>query len=92
MNEVLDTPVSQTEAQLLAVYGPVVPLEQVSKVYFNLGPAEAKRRAARCELPVPTFQLVPSQKAPLLIKVADLAKHIDDTHETSLRAWQKVRE
>lgn len=80
---------SKTEMQLSTVYGPTVALAEVCKIYFNLSPTEAGKRAARNELPVPTFQLTDSQKAPRLIKVEDLAAYIDRSHETALKEWVK---
>lgn len=78
-----------TEIQVVAVYGPMVPLAEVCKPYFGLSPAEAARRAHRNELPVSTWRLVDSQKAPLLIKASELAQYIDSTHEVALAEWEK---
>lgn len=78
-----------TEIQLTAVYGPAVPLDQVCEAYFGLRVPEARRKAAVNDLPVPTFKLRDSQKAPLVIKSTDLAAWIDATHETALAEWKK---
>jgi hypothetical protein len=80
---------SRTELQLVAVYGPMVPLTEVCKPYFNLSPDVAKKRAALNALPVPTFRLIDSQKAPYLIRASDLATYIDSTHEAALAEWEK---
>jgi hypothetical protein len=82
---------SQTELQLVCVYGPVIPLESISKVYFDLSYAEACRAAALDKLPVPTFRLTKSQRAPVLVRASDLAAHIDATHEKAQREWEKSR-
>jgi len=67
-----------TEIQLLVTLkAAIVPLDSICKKYFNLSPAEARRRAALHQLPVPVWRLVDSQKAPLMVRVADLARVID---------------
>jgi hypothetical protein len=67
-----------TEHVLIAVFrGPVVRLTDICEGYFGLGPSEAIRSAIRQELPIPVFRLRDSQKAPLLVMCADLAKLID---------------
>jgi hypothetical protein len=76
--------------QLVAVYGgPAIPLEAVSDVYFGLSYAEARRAAALNRLPVPTFRLTPSQKAPLMVRTAELAKYIDETADAAAAQWEK---
>ena len=63
---------------LMAEYGSAtVPLGQVCEKYFGLKPATAEKRAAMCELPIPTFRAAESQKAPRMIHIQDLANHID---------------
>lgn len=69
--------------------GPVVPLEAISQAYFGLGYREACRAAALNRLPVPTFRLTPSQKAPLLVHAADLARHIDAQQLNASLEWEK---
>lgn len=80
---------ADTEQQLLASLGaPVVPLEDVCQVYFGLTPRTAAEHAGLNRLPVPTFRLRDSQKAPLMVHVRDLAKHIDDTHAGASKSWE----
>lgn len=79
-----------TELSLIAVYkSPVIPLLEISKKYLNLGPEQAARQAAINELPFPTFRLNDSRKAPLLVKVTDLAAHIDRVSEKAQGDWSK---
>lgn len=80
---------TRTELVLVSVYGPAIPLEAVCKIYFDLSYPEARRAAALNQLPVPTFRLRDSVKAPLLIKFDALAKFIDDTAEASEKEWAK---
>lgn len=80
---------SPTEVQLVAVHGAAVPLREVCEPYLGLTYVEASRRAALNELGVPTFKLRDSQKAPLLIKAADLAALIDKTAEEAHASWKK---
>lgn len=80
---------TQTEIQLVAVYGPAVPLDAVCEPYFGLQPDNALRMAAKNALPVPTFRLRDSLKCPLVIKASDLAAWIDSTHESALASWEK---
>jgi hypothetical protein len=80
---------THTEIQLVCVYGPVVPLAEVSRVYFGLSYAEAAKKAALNRLPVATFRMTASQKAPLMVHASDLAAYIDATHEKAQREWEK---
>ena len=78
-----------TELTLVATHGPAVPLEAVCKVYFGLSYEEARRAASTNDLPVPTFRLRDSAKAPLLIRADALAEWIDKTATTSEAEWKK---
>lgn len=80
-----------TEEVLAQVYGPLVPLEAVCKPYFGLSYAEACRAASTNDLPVPTFRVRKSNKAPLVIKFTTLAKWIDETAEASEEEWRKSK-
>jgi len=78
---------TDTEIQLLVTHrAAVLPLDEISEKYFGLCAAEARRRAAMNKLPIATFRLVDSQKAPLMVRVADLALVIDARAE---QAWQE---
>ncbi len=69
---------SKTELELLAIHrSPVVRLEDICQPYLNLNYPQARDRAAMHILGVPTFRLRESRKAPLLVRLSDLAEFID---------------
>jgi len=77
-----------TEIQLLATLkAPAVPLNEVCDRYLGLGSAHAMREAALNRLPFPTFRLATSRKAPVMVNISDLARHIDQQHESAKRSW-----
>jgi len=80
---------TQTELQLLALHrAPSVRLEDICEHYLNLSPTVARQRAALNSLPFPTFRMSGSGKAPHMVKISDLAKHIDAAHETATTEWE----
>jgi len=80
--------VSPTEIQLLAVLkAPAVPLGEVCDRYLGLGEDTAYREAALNRLPFPTFRLTQSRKAPVMVNISDLARHIDEQHECAKKSW-----
>lgn len=55
---------------LMAEYGSAtVQLSQVCEKYFGLKPSTAEKRAAMGDLPIPTFRVAESQKAPRMIHI-----------------------
>jgi hypothetical protein len=81
--------VTDTEKTLVSNLGaPVVPLASICEQYFGLSPKAAQEHAALNKLPVPTFRLRESQKAPLMVHVRDLAQHIDDAHVGAKEHWE----
>ena len=81
-----------TEFALLALFGkPYVRLEEVCQDYFNVGAHKAKQMASRGEFPVPVMRASHSQKSPYLVKVTDLARHLDDRYNEHREDWEKVR-
>lgn len=78
-----------TEFQLFVQYrDTVIPVDNICEKYLNLTPPEARRRALLNKLPFPTFRMVQSQKAPLMVKLTDLAAHIDKQHESAQESWE----
>jgi hypothetical protein len=78
-----------TEMQLLALFRqPTVRLEDISDHYLHLSPPVARQRAALNQLPFPTFRLTDSQKAPVMVKISDLAAHIDAKRDTAQAEWE----
>ena len=67
---------------------PIVPLASICEQFFGLSPRAAQEHAALNKLPVPAFRLRESQKAPLMVHVRDLAKHIDDSHTVATEHWE----
>jgi len=80
---------TNTETHLVAKYGPVIPLELVSSLYFGIKTyKEACRQAAVNGLPVPTFRLRDSERAPYLIQATALAAWIDSNAANAAADWQ----
>lgn len=74
---------------LLAEFGVTdIPLELVAERYLGLDERTAKMRAARGELPFPSFR-AGSQKAPWLVRVTDLAEWLDREREKARSDWAK---
>lgn len=67
----------------------VIPLDAICEQYFSLSPAKARRLAGLNQLPVPTFRLNNSQKAPVCVHVDDLARHIDRQREVARDCWER---
>lgn len=78
-----------TEIELLALHrAPAVKLDEISEHYFGMSPLVARQRAALNRLPVPTFRATDSAKAPLLVRIKDLAKHLDAQYEGAAKEWE----
>ncbi|SUP77358.1 Pyocin activator protein PrtN [Yersinia frederiksenii] len=54
-----------------------IPLADIAERYFGMKPATADKKAGAGDLPVPTFRIGDSQKAPRMVHVNDLAEFID---------------
>ena len=68
----------KTELMLWARYErESVPLSDIAREYLGMSAAEANRAWNEGRLPVKAFRLRESQKAPLLVHIADLAKLLD---------------
>lgn len=79
---------TDTLLQLLALHrAAAVRLGDICEHYLNLSPIVAKQRAALNTLPFPTFRMTSSNKAPYMVKLSDLAAHIDSTHEVATEGW-----
>lgn len=75
---------TDTEIMLLAVHkSPIVRLEDICEQYFGLQYDTARNRAALNQLPVATWRLLDSHKAPLMVRLTELAAHIDATAEAA---------
>ncbi|MBB5191847.1 hypothetical protein HNQ50_002577 [Silvimonas terrae] len=79
-----------TAFALMAVHGQaLLPLEDVGAQYLGISDKEARRRAGLNTLPFPTMRLMDSQKAPLFVRLEDLARYIDDLAETARSTWER---
>ena len=79
---------SPTEVALLATHrSPIILVRDICQTYFGVGYERACQLAALNRLPVPTFRLWESQRAPLLVGSKDLAAYIDKTSESARQAW-----
>jgi hypothetical protein len=85
-----DPPLTPTQLALMAKHGPTVPLREVSKQYFNLSYREACRAASLNRLPVPTFRLTESLKAPVVVRASELAEFIDRQANKAAEQWTKT--
>lgn len=78
-----------TSLALMSLFkAPHVPLRDISQQYFGLSYEEAAKRAAKNALPVPTFRLVDSQKAPIMVSCEDLGNYIDQRRDQAAKAWE----
>ncbi|WP_087024458.1 pyocin activator PrtN family protein [Thaumasiovibrio subtropicus] len=80
-----------TNFALLARFGsPTVELRNVCQEFFGITPKTAEQKVKACDFPVPTFKLRDSERSPTLIKIEDLAKHIDECYAAAKHEWQQV--
>lgn len=54
-----------------------IPLAQIAERYLGMKPSTADKKAGAGDLPIPTFRIGDSQKAPRMVHVKDLAEFID---------------
>jgi hypothetical protein len=79
-----------TSLALMSIYKtPTIPLSEVCERYFSLSYEEALKKAARNELPVPTFRLTSSRKSPLMLSAETLGQWIDATEAAARAQWER---
>lgn len=79
-----------TSLALMSIFKtPTIPLADVCERYFALSYEEAMKKAARNELPVPTFRLTSSRKAPLMVSAESLGDWIDKTEAEARASWER---
>lgn len=79
-----------TSLALMSIHkSPSIPLVEVCERYFSLSYEEALKKAARNELPVPTFRLTNSRKAPMMVSAEALGDWIDKTEAEAKALWQR---
>jgi len=80
-----------TQFALLAAFeAPIINLKDVCQDYFGISIKTAMQKIKGEDFPVPTFRLVDSERAPVFIKVEDLAKYIDQQYKDASIQWQRV--
>ncbi|OKP31319.1 pyocin activator PrtN family protein [Serratia fonticola] len=63
---------------LMAEFGTTtIKLSDMSERFLGMSPAQAEKKAAAGELPIVSFRVGNSQKAPRLVHIQDLAEYID---------------
>lgn len=67
-----------------------IPLDKCCDKYFSIGIEQAKRLAAKYQLPVPAYRSVGSQKGHWLISAHDLATHLDKMKAEHGRLFQAM--
>lgn len=81
---------SNTLTMLLAVHrAPMVRLADICEHYFNCDAKAAYAKAALNRLPVPAWRLIDSRKAPLMVRLLDLAEYIDNQGDVEKARWAK---
>lgn len=63
-----------------------VPLAEVCERFFGISPEIAIRSASKGKLPVPAYR-AGGRKAPLLVRVDDLARVLDARYEEARSTW-----
>lgn len=83
---------SPTEVALLATFkSPVIRLETICETYLGVGYERAKQLAALNRLPLHTFKLHDSERAPYLVASKDLADYIDRARAASQASWERAQ-
>ena len=76
---------------LLAKFeSPIIPLKDICQEYFGISPKTAEMKAKAQSLPVPTFKLRDSERAPTFVHVNDLASYIDSCHKKNKEIWNTI--
>ncbi|MCL1075497.1 pyocin activator PrtN family protein [Shewanella dokdonensis] len=70
---------------------PAVELRKICLEFFGINAKTAEQHAAAQKLPVPTFKLRDSGKAPTMVKIEDLAAFIDARHAAAKRDWDAIQ-
>ncbi|MCP4991168.1 MAG: pyocin activator protein PrtN [Colwellia sp.] len=69
---------------------PIINLKDVCQEFFGVTVKTAKQKIKGQDFPVPTFSLIKSERAPVFIKVEDLAAFIDKQYKVAANEWQQV--
>lgn len=82
-----------TSFALLARFeSPTVELKIICEEFFGYTSKTAEQKAKAQDLPVPTFKLRNSERSPSLVKVTDLAAHVDKCYQESRSDWDVIQQ
>ncbi|WP_067587270.1 pyocin activator PrtN family protein [Endozoicomonas ascidiicola] len=80
-----------TEKILINKYGDaIIPLESICQDYFGITYKKAREYRNKCKLPIATFKLMDSNKAPFFVDVKELARYIDEKSSDALHDHRKA--
>ena len=69
-----------------------VTVEEVGAAYLGLSPELSRRHASSGAFPMPCFRMCDSQKSPWLVRLDDLAAHLDARRDEAAQRCGAVRE
>ena len=76
---------------LLAIYNtPAVPLKDICEEYLGLKFKTAEQKAKAAQLPIPTFKIRDSERAPTMENVNDLGAYLQARYDAAQKEWQSV--
>lgn len=67
-----------------------IPLKHIARKYLGISSHKAGDMARASLLPLPCYRLG-SQKTPWLVRLGDLADHIDRRHQEALTDWEAAQ-
>ena len=71
---------------------PTVELKAICDEFFGYTKNTAEQKAKACDLPVPTFKLRNSERAPTLVNITDLADYMDKCRQEAKQEWDLIQQ
>jgi hypothetical protein len=68
-----------------------IPLSDIAERYLGMKPATADKKAGAGDLPIATFRIGDSQKAPRIVHVQDLADFIDRRRQEAQDEMERLK-
>ena len=68
----------------------VLSVEEVGAEYWRYAPAHARKLAMRQRFPIPAFRTSASRKAPMLVRITDLAEHLEACANRARSAYRQT--
>lgn len=68
---------------------PLIPLIEFSEEFLGLSPKKAKEKFNAGELNLPIFRVTNSQKSPPVIRIQDLAEHLDKCAAKAKKGYKR---